>query len=476
MKTKRKWCLMFLVFALPQTQAQREVAVTVYNQDFAVVKDTRMFDLQAGRGMLKFTDVAEKIDPTSVQITNRDEPNFVVHEQNYENNLVSADQLLREFLDRPVTAILKDGKSISGILLAWKKGMILKSDDGVKVIQGGKDNPLSQIHLSQLPKGLLLRPTLLWQVTNPNAGKNNIEIAYQTSGFNWMANYNVLIRPESEMMDINCWVTINNTSGATYPDAKLKLVAGEVHKVREEAMMDTMKMSRGVALAGKAAPPAGFEERAFAEYHLYDLSRTTTLRNNETKQIELFNVRDVAYSTEYVFEPPQTQPWMFRENQSEFGEEQFQNLKFVAAFENKKENQLGIPLPKGQMRVYQRDSQEADHLTGQETIEHTPKDEKVRVTIGETFDIVGAKKILSQDRVNDNEFTMDIRIRIRNHKQVDAPVVVRDRLMGQANWTIEDNNIEFKKIDFQTVEFPLTVPANSERDVQFRVRYTRYSW
>ncbi|NLE28817.1 MAG: DUF4139 domain-containing protein, partial [Phycisphaerae bacterium] len=127
MKTKRKWCLMFLVFALPQTQAQREVAVTVYNQDFAVVKDTRMFDLQAGRGMLKFTDVAEKIDPTSVQITNRDEPNFVVHEQNYENNLVSADQLLREFLDRPVTAILKDGKSISGILLAWKKGMILKS-------------------------------------------------------------------------------------------------------------------------------------------------------------------------------------------------------------------------------------------------------------------------------------------------------------------------------------------------------------
>jgi hypothetical protein len=471
MKTLTIFSLMFLA-VLPAAGADRELAVTVYNQDFAVVKDTRIFDLPDGIGELKFTDVAEKIDPTSVQITNRDEPNFVVREQNYENNLVSSSQLLKEFLDRPITAILDDGRSMTGQLLSTDNGVILKTNEGIKIVSGGEKGHLAQIQLSELPKDLLLRPTLVWQTTNPKAGKEKIEIAYQTSGFNWNANYNAMIHPESQTMDINGWVTINNTSGATYPDAKLKLVAGEVHKVKEEMMEDNMAGLGGrVMMAKEAAAPPGFEERTFAEYHLYDLGRSTTLANNETKQIEFFNVRDVAYTTQYLFDTA-----AISMNQSDLGEEEFENLDFVATFENKKENKLGIPLPKGDFRVYQQDSQQADHLVGTESIEHTPKDEKVRLTIGEAFDVVGSKKILSQDRMNDNEFTMDIRIRIRNHKSTPIPVVVRDRLMGYMNWDIEDNTVEFKKIDFQTAEFSLTVPANGQQDIQYRVRYTRYNW
>lgn len=468
-------CLTLLV-ALPAL-ADRELAVTVYNQDFAVVKDTRTFDLQAGKGMLKFTDVAEKMDPTSVQITNRDEPNFVVREQNFENNLVGADKLLKEFLDRPVTVILDDGRSLTGQLLTAQGGAILKTNEGIKIVQGGKEGHLAQIRLSEFPKDLLLRPTLVWQVTNPKAAKQKIEIAYQTSGFNWVANYNAMLRPESQTIDINGWVTITNTSGATYPNAKLKLVAGEVNKVKEEPMMDNLEMSRGVTFKAMAMPaPPGFEERAFAEYHLYDLGRTTTLANNETKQIELFNVHNVAYTTEYLFDISATPSWMNPSDQSELGEEQFQNLKLVATFENKKDNHLGIPLPKGLFRIYQSDSQQSDHLVGTQSIEHTPKDEKVRLTIGEAFNVVGAKKVLSQNRISDNETTMDISIHVRNHKSVEVPVVVRDQLMGHMNWAIEDNNVAFKKIDFQTAEFSLMLPANSEKDIRFRVRYTQYKW
>jgi len=461
---------------LPIALADRELALTVYNQDFAVIKDTRTFQTPEGAGPLTFTDVAAKMDPTSVQITNAGNPKFTVREQNFENNLVSAEKLLEKMIDQPITALLEDGKSFTGQLLSADADTVtLQTTEGVKIIERNKH--FGQLVLPKLPDGLLLRPTLVWQVSNAAGGNERIEITYQTAGFNWSADYNVLIRPEKSALDINGWVTINNSSGSEYPDAHLKLVAGEVHKVKPEMAMDRAAgMHKALAMAVPEAAPRGFEERAFAEYHLYDLGRKTTVANNETKQIELFDVRDVKYTTEYLFEEPEIQFFYDESPGPATGEDKLRPLKLVATIENKKQNKLGIPLPAGNVRMYQEDAQKTDHLVGQDHIEHTPKDEKVRLTVGQAFEVVGGKRMVSQNRVSENAFTQDVVIRIRNHKDKAVPGVVRDHLMGQMNWTIEQNNETYRKVDYRTIEFKFNLPANSEKRINYRVRYEGYTW
>jgi len=470
--------VLFLFIGLPAVLAERELAVTVYNQDFGVVKDTREFQTPNGTGLLTFTDVAARIDPTSVQITNPGNPNFTVREQNYENNLVSGEKLLEKMIDKPITALLEDGKSFTGQLLSAESGALtLQTADGVKIID--RNERFSQIVLPALPDGLLLKPTLVWQVANGMGKQEKIQVTYQTAGMNWTASYNVLVRPEKKLLDINGWVTMINGSGSRYPDAHLKLVAGEVHKVKpEENLARPMMMKARGEMMDMAAAPAGFQERAFAEYHLYDLGRTTTLEDNETKQIELFDVRDISYVTEYLFEDSQMYP--IYEDQyggpPTTGEDKGQPLKVVATIENKKENKLGIPLPAGQVRIYQEDTQKADHLIGQDSIEHTPKDEKVRLTIGRAFDVVGGKKRVSMNRIDNNTFTQDIVIRIRNHKAGPVSIVVRDLFLPYMNWTIEQSSETYRKTDYRTVEFKFNLSGNSEKQIKYRVRYEQERW
>jgi hypothetical protein len=273
-------------------------------------------------------------------------------------------------------------------------------------------------------------------------------------------------------------VTINNTCGSGFPDAHLKLVAGEVHKVVPEAnvMLGARMMKREMLMAEAPAPPAGFQERSFAEYHLYDLGRKTTLANNETKQIELFDVHDIGYTTEYLFSQPENRYYYEESPETATGEEALNPLKVVATIENRKENKLGIPLPAGNVRMYQEDREKADHFVGQDRIEHTPKDEKVRLTVGEAFDVVGGKKAAATNRVNQNVTIQDIVIRIRNHKTKSVSVVVKENLMGHMNWTIEQNSEAFKKIDYRTIEFRFPLKADSEKVIRYRVRYENYTW
>jgi hypothetical protein len=468
--------LAFVLIALPTTLANRELSVTVYNQDFAVIKDIRDFDLKAGRSELMFSDVAAKIDPTSVQATSPTNPAFAVLEQNFEFNLVSSAKLLQKMIDEPVTATLDSGRSFTGKLLcADANAITLQTVEGIKLVQ--RDDHFYELSLATLPADLLLKPTLVWHVTNSQDAKEKIEIAYQTGGFNWNADYNVLLNPLAKTLNLSGWVTVTNTSGAAYPDAHLKLVAGEVHKVKEPVPRNIALGSAYKMLADVAeAAPAGFEERGFAEYHLYDLGRQTTLKDNETKQIEFVNVRDVPYTIEYLFEPEVFKPWRQSRLASDSGEENIQNLNLVATIENKKENKLGIPLPAGKIRLYQQDAHEVDQFVGQDSIEHTPKDEKVRLTVGEAFDVVGSKKVLNRNQIDQNIWTVDILISIRNHKNAAVPVVVRDTLLGGMNWSIQNNNLNFEKKDFQTIEFKFNIAADSEQEIRYTVRYERNRW
>jgi hypothetical protein len=476
----KKTCLLFSLFLLwcftliPIAKSDQEISATIYNQNFAVIKDTRSFDLSDKTTTLEFSSVAAKIDPTSVQITNLTNPNFSILEQNFEYNLLSVSSLLNKIIDQPITILLDNNQSFSGKLLASdNRAITIKSNEDIKIIK--KNEHLYQLSIPKLPEDFFLKPTLIWQIETSESQQQKIEIAYQTSGFNWLADYNVLLKPETKTLDLNGWVSITNNSGATYPNANLKLVAGDVHKVKNE--YDDAKMLEypmQVVKARAAKSPAGFEERSFAEYHLYDLGRKTTLKDNETKQIEFINIKDVAYSTSYLFTPQQNHYWNRRRHPNS-SDETVSNLHYIAIIENKAVNNLGIPLPAGNIRMYQKDSQSLDHFLGQDTIDHTPKDEEVKLKISEAFDVIGSKKVESLD-IEDSLRKLKIVLKINNHKNIEIPVTAKDYLDNHQNWTITQTNTPYVKKDHRTIEFTFTMPANSQKTIRYEVQYKRNNW
>ncbi len=475
---KRIILILSVLVVINPLYADRKLAVTVYNQDFAVVKDIRTIAIDPKTKRTSLADISASIDPTSVQIRAIDNPKFSVIEQNFEYDLLSTNKLLDRMIDKPISIMLDDGRYFEGTLLAVDGNRICIKDvqGGIKIISRNKH--FYQIALRDLPKGLRLKPALVWKISDGQKKKEKVEIAYQTSKLSWRADYNVTVNPVNQTLAMNGWVTITNRSGTSFPDAHLKLVAGEVHKVKELTRAMEDKMVLYAAKRAAPAPPPGFKERSFAEYHLYDLGRKTSIANNETKQIELFDIAGVKYKTEYIYQDESSYDfyrWRGRRFDID-GEQQVRPLRVSIVFKNTKKNQLGIPLPAGVVRLYQRDSQNVEHLTGQDKIDHTPKDETVRLTAGRAFDVLGSKKIVSTKRISNYESTVDVLIKIRNHKSIAIPVVVKEKLAGWQNWTIENNNLDYKKIDYRTIEFRFGLKANSEQNIRYRVHYKRYSW
>ena len=354
-------------------------AVTVYNQDFGVVRATHTFEIPVGVSAVTLKDVAAKIDPTSVLFFCPPQAGCEVLEQNFNYDLVSVGKLLGKMLDQPVEVVTEGGKLYAGTLLAFDDGRLtLAGDDGIQILY--LEDEYQAIRLPRLPEGLMLEPALVWRVSREQDGTVPVEVAYQTAGLNWQADYNVLVRPDERRLDITAWVTLTNTSGAAYPEANLKLVAGDVHKVKAEEEAPLI-MERMAGAMEAPAPPPGFEERQFAEYHLYELGRPTTIRENQSKQIELFSAHDVGYSVAYEF-AQNNRPSRGRYMPyppSEGGE--MTPLAIVLTVPNTQENQLGLPIPAGNVRLYQRDRLGDEHFVGDDTVDHTPKDEELSLIL-----------------------------------------------------------------------------------------------
>jgi hypothetical protein len=443
---------------------------------FAVVRVDRDIELPRGRSQLKFTDVAALIDPTTVAFASLTDPAGTrVLEQNFQFDLVSTQKLLSRYVDRPVTVESPQGDGvavINGTLLSSWDGLVLRGDDG-------RIHALRQwngIRVGELPGGLITRPTLEWEISAATAGTHRARVAYQTGGITWWADYNLLFTPgadaNSGYLDVGAWVSIINQSGAAYEDAKLKLVAGDVNRVQPAP---SPRMRAGmVAMAMES--DAGFEEKAFFEYHLYTLGRPTTLPNNSTKQLELFEAakrvparKKLVYSGAAGFG---------------FGGGPVLDREFLPAsnrkvdvwleFRNDQKSGLGIPLPAGRVRVSQLDPADGSlEFIGEDTIGHTPKNEDVRVKLGTAFDVVGERRqtdfsVDSRGRVMEEAFE----IKIRNHKAEPVEVLVRESLYRWSNWTILSSSQPHVKKDATTIEFPVKVPKDGEAVVTYRVRYT----
>jgi hypothetical protein len=447
------------------------INITIYNQNFGLVKDLRSVDLKEGVNFLRFEDVAAQIDPTSVSFQSLTAPNSVtVREQNYQYDLMDPTTILSKSVGKPVKFrqfLNGQIREMSGILLnspqatvsdtngnvsIRTQGLVVKTPEGVIL------NPQGEVELAELPPGLVAKPSLLWKLEADKAGKHEAEIAYQTAGMNWKCDYVAVANSDDSKMDLTSWVTLDNKSGATYKNAALKLIAGDVHKVQPQ-----QHFARGGVAMMKAAAAPQFQEQSFAEYHMYTLQGKTDLNQNETKQMSLFNAANVPVKKSFVFEPAPNFYWPMGGG----GAGDPSKVKIKLEIENTQPNGLGMALPKGKVRVYKKDQDGALQFIGEDLIDHTPRNEKVRLYIGDAFDLVGERTQMNVQQVSDRVRRETYQISLRNRK--DKPVTMTAVEHSYGQWKILNSSIPYTKKDSRTFEFSVPVQPNGEVKIDYTI-------
>lgn len=440
---------------------------------YAVVRQDRAVSLPAGLSEQQFTDVAALIDPTTVTFRSLTHPDSThVVEQNYRFDLVSTDKLLERYLGHDIIATQHHGDRVertAGTLLGTAGGLILERADGSVVTLRDYGN----VNFQELPGGLITRPTLVWLVDAARGGEHETRVTYQTGGMTWWADYNAVLDESGGCrLDLSSWVTLINRSGAGYEGARLKLVAGDVHRAEARAP------SRGEVyrLTESAMADRGFEERAFFEYHLYTLKRPTDLPDNATKQIELFEpVQGVACTRELVYEPFQARVRYggSPNTAGDFGRDAGTDVNVYLRFTNDEDSGLGIPLPAGRVRVNQRDPADGSlEFIGEDAVDHTPRDEEVLIRMGNAFDVVGERtQTAFQVDKAASEMRESFRVELRNHKDEPVRVIVREHLHRWSNWQIQRASHEWEKQDAGTIHFPVDVPARENTVIEYTVHY-----
>jgi hypothetical protein len=452
----------------------KHVSLTIYNQGTSLVRDRRTVELQAGTNTLDFTDVTSQIDATSVTLTTPDDPNgTLVLEQNYLYDLVGADALLRRYLDQAIEVTTEDGEYFAGRLLSANgiHEIILQTEDGrVAYVKGEK---IRDVRFPSIPGGLITRPTLRWLLNTEKAGSRAIELTYLTYGMNWTADYNILLATDNKTFNINGWVTLENTSGGTFVDAQVKLVAGDVKRLPapERYGRDFVAVAPAGAYLGATKR---VEQREMFEYQLYEISRPVTVANNETKQVEFVAVQAVPANLYYLFEPYShfygySQPIVERTGMGS-------DVKTVATrleFSTGEDKGLGKDLPAGRIRVYQADTDGAAVLIGENTLKHTPKGETVDIELGNAFDLVAERHQMDFRQMRKNLLEEDYEIRLRNRKDTQTVQIrVRERLFRWSNWEIRTSSQPFTKVNSSTIEFRVDVPPGEEVVLSYTVRYS----
>ncbi len=440
---------------------QTDVAVTIYNVNLGLVKDRRQLPLPRGTHELRFMDIASQIIPTSVHIASVSDPaSLTVLEQNYEYDLLNPQKLMDKYVGREVRLYYKNPYTereeiVPATLLSNNGGPIFKIGDEITFGHPGR------LIFPGVPDNLISQPTLVWLLGNARSSGQHIEATYLTNGINWRADYVVTLNDKDTKADMSGWVTIDNRSGATYTNAKLKLVAGDVNRVRDEYEYKD-KMLRYAA--AEAVPSAKqFREEEFFEYHLYTLERPSTIKNNQTKQIALVSADTVPIKKELVYYGAQ------HYYRSSYGERiSNQKIGVFVQIENRKDHNLGMPLPKGTVRVYKHDQDGSLQFVGENTIDHTPKDEKIRMKLGDAFDVVGSRKQTDWKKIASDTYEAGFEISLRNHKKEDVTVKVIEPIPG--DWTMLSSSHNHEKSEAFTAEFNVPVPKDKESKLTYRVR------
>ncbi len=428
---------------------RKDVGVTVYNGGYGLVRETRALDLEEGEQWVRCTDVPERIDRTSVYLRDRSGAGIVLLEQNYRYDLVSSEKILERYVDRLVTILMEDQKLREGRLLSARGDQIVLQLDGGGIEMLRREKVID-IGCKDLPGGLITRPTLAWLIESPRACQAKVEVGYLTDGIGWHAEYVGVLEPHEEAMEFAGWVSVENNSGATYEDAELQLVAGDVRRAPARARYRDEVMALEAAAAPRGKP---FEEEAFFEYHLYTLPRRTTIRDREQKQIALFEPARVAVEKRY-------------ECLAHSGKT---NPSVLVSFTNDSKSGLGIPLPAGNVRCYKRDSGGRLQFIGEDRIEHTPSEEEVKLSVGKAFDIVVEQTVADTRKIDSHTREEDVEFEVRNHKDVPVSVDVKRRIRGY--WEIRKSSMEYEKKKADEFVFHVEVGAKGSKRVTYTIRF-----
>jgi hypothetical protein len=453
---------------------------------YGVVRETRRIPLVAGENQVKFTNVAAGIDPTTVSFKSLTAPQSTsVVEQDFAYDIVSPDKLLEKYLGKTVIINRKQEprpgertlpETIEAKLLSFTpEQLVLETNNRqlpVEIIP--RDHDITEIKLFELKTGLITKPTLLWKLNTDHAGDHDVQVSYETDNITWRADYTLVVNKNDTAADLSSWVTLVNESGASYPNARLKLVAGDVRRLRPQRPRDEVFYDHG------GVARAAFQEKGLFEYHLYTLDRPISIANNSTKQIELFPRKsELPCSKLYVFEgaPSGSQPIDVNpERDVRSGTNT--KVDVYLQLKNSEKSGLGIPLPAGRIRVYKRDDAadqddtgDALEFVGEDKIDHTPRDETILVRVGSAFDVTGQWKQTNVTRA-ERSATDSVEVKLRNHKDQPVHVIVKENLLRGAEWEITAGSEKFDKRDGHTIHIPVDVPAGGEKSVTYTVKYT----
>ncbi len=452
-------------------QERESIAVTVYNEGTALIRDQRTLTLDEGANTVDFRDVAATIDATSVTFQSLTDPSgTVVLEQNYIYDLVDSDALLTRYLDETINVTTADGTLYVGELLSGRRGeAILRTATGEIVVVRLYD--ARDIRFPALPEGLITRPTLQWLLQSAAAGEQQVEITYLAGGMNWTADYNLLLNDDESALDLKGWVTLNNHSGRAFNDARLKLVAGELNRIEPQPVFAE---SRAMSFDMAEEQAASVEQRELFEYQLYEVARSVTIKDNETKQIEFVRGSEIAATSFYVFDSsPQFSAYVSPiDYPAGYNAESGDVLTFLE-FSTGEESGLGADLPAGRIRVYQEDLDGAGLLIGENRIDHTPEGEDVKILLGKAFDLVGERKQTNFETVSRRVIKESFQVNLRNRKDAEAvEILVPERLYRWRDWQIIESSSPFDKLDSTSIEFAVTVEAGAEEVLTYTVQYT----
>src|SRR6267154_2990948 len=454
--------------AAEQTTTGRDrqsVNITVYNSNLGLVRETRRLTLSQGQVALRFADVTAQIRPETVHLASLTAPaSLRILEQNYQYDLLNPAKLLDKFVGKEITLVLRHYQNntesfepVQATLLSNNGGQVWRINGQIVI------NPtnITEMRFPDLPKDLVATPTLVWDVENRESASQMVEASYLTGGMNWRADYVLLINSDDTKGDLQGWVTLTNASGATFEDARLQLVAGDVNRVSEQ---------QNFALAGAMARKAmdsvsEFQEQGFFEYHMYTLQRPTSIRDNETKQVSLLEAAGFDVKKEFVLNGQR----YYYAGYNNPGQPIKEKVGVFVQFRNSQQNKLGMPLPAGTVRLYKKDDKGNQQFIGEDKIDHTPKDEDVRVKVGDAFDIVAERKQTDYKViVSGHLYEYAYEIKIRNHKEGPVTVVVNEPIGG--DWEMVSSTFEASKTAAFAAQFNVPLAKDGEATLSYRVR------
>jgi hypothetical protein len=477
-----------------QTSDEGAAALTIYNQNFFVAREHVPLDLKQGMNEAHYTGVAAHLEPDSVILRDPRGRALQILEQNYRNDPISQELLLSFYEGKTVDFVVSRNADGSDVKL---RGKVIRS--GYVPIgyvngyaQQASTQPIIEVdgvlHFGMpgqpifpaLSADSILKPTLNWLLETNQPGKFDAEISYVSGGMTWQSDYNVVVQDDpgkkTDLLDMIGWITMHNQSGKTFENARIKLLAGDVSKIQAQGTAGRMYAAEAKAMDAAMAPAV--QEKSFDEFHLYTLQRPTTLRDEETKQVEFVTSTGIHAQRLFIYDGAQTAEYGYYNPDQiradvNYGTVSNPKVWVMEEFKNSQNNHLGMALPKGKLRFYRRDTDGHLEFVGENTIDHTPKDETIRVYTGNAFDVVGERKRTNY-HVDSNQHWMDesFEIRIRNHKKDPVDVRAVEHLYRWTNWKLTQQSSDFNKKNAQTIEFPVTVAPNGEQVITYTVHYS----